>query len=698
MMSPATQERSASRFRIGRYVVLGRIGRGGMGMVYRALDEELEREIALKVLTLEAGLDSETRRRFTVEAKAAAQLQHPNIVTIYELGEARGFPFIAMELLGGVDLESLVRSGEKLLLAEKLEIVAQVCRGLAYAHERHIVHRDIKPSNVRLLDDGSVKIMDFGIAKLGGTNLTQSGMVVGTVHYMSPEQVRGLPLDGRSDVFSAGIVLQELVSGARPFEGGTATEILYKIVHAPAPPLPLPPDTSTGRLQHVLDRALAKDVAQRYPGADAMAEELAEVQALLVRTQDRELDERTGEEIGLARRLLREGRAQDAVTRLTALERTRPDCLEVRRAQRAALRQLNETLCAPSQIENEEFPELAATFQAVPIAPAGGPLPPPERATTAAAHRRSLWVAAALLALALVAGATLLFVRSGGSTAAPIRVSVRSEPPGATVLVDGAASGTRTDGELVLDPTARQVTLTFRKEGYQDASRVLTLPLKGDRDVLLRLERAATSLKIMSEPPGASVTIDGRLAEGRTPLSVAFDNGQEHRLTLALEGHAAHEQTIAAGFRAAELSVKLQPLGPTSLVSITSTYPLDVSWNGKILARARVSPQLTLPEGRHTLILAAPTLFLKSPVSVEVRGGAPVTLDAPGLGRVNVQAIPDNCEVHVDGLFADYPPILDRAVATGTHKIQFRWPDGARSEQVVEISEGRSSFVTGQRD
>jgi predicted Ser/Thr protein kinase len=696
MMSPATPERPASRFRIGRYVVLGRIGRGGMGMVYRALDEELEREIALKVLTLEAGLDSETRRRFTVEAKAAAQLQHPNIVTIYELGEARGFPFIAMELLGGVDLESQMRSGEKLLLAEKLEIVAQVCRGLAYAHERRIVHRDVKPSNVRLLDDGSVKIMDFGIAKLGGTNLTQSGMVVGTVHYMSPEQVRGLALDGRSEVFSAGIVLQELVSGTRPFEGSTATEILYKIVHAPAPPLPLPPDTSAGRLQHILDRALAKDVAQRYPGADAMADELAEVQALLVRAQDRELEERTGEEIGLARRLLREGRAQDALTRLMALERTRPDCPEVRRAQRAALRQLNETLCAPAQIENEEFPELAATFQAVPMAPPTGPLPPPKRA--AAARRRLLGVGAALLALALVAGGILIYVQSRGVMPAPVRVSVRSEPPGATVLVDGAASGTQTDGELVLDPTARQVTLTFRKEGYQDARHVLTLPMDGDRGVLLRLERTTTSLKIVSEPPGASVTVDGRMAEGRTPLSIALDHGQEHRLALALEGHAAHEQTIAAGFKAAELSVKLQPLGPTSLVSVTSNYPLDVSWNGRLLARTRVSPQVTLPEGRHTLILTAPTLFLRSPVNVETRGGAPVTLDAPGLGRINVQAIPDNCEVHIDGLFADYPPILDRAVAAGAHKVQFRWPDGARSEEVVEINEGRSSFVTGQRD
>ncbi|HSD29743.1 MAG TPA: serine/threonine-protein kinase, partial [Vicinamibacteria bacterium] len=208
-----------TRPRIGRYLITGRVGRGGMGMVYRGLDEALEREVAVKTLNAEGTLDAASRRRFEVEARAAARLQHPNIVTVYELGEDRGLPFIAMEMLPGVDLEALLRSGEEIPLAEKLDVVAQVCRGLAYAHEHGIVHRDIKPSNVRLLEDGTAKIMDFGIAKLGGTHLTKTGMMVGTVHYMSPEQVRGKPLDGRSDVFSVGVILYELLAGERPFRG-----------------------------------------------------------------------------------------------------------------------------------------------------------------------------------------------------------------------------------------------------------------------------------------------------------------------------------------------------------------------------------------------------------------------------------------------------------------------------------------------
>src|SRR6266851_609438 len=201
-MGTAGHAEGRYRKRIGKYAITGRIGRGGMGMVYRGYDEVLEREVAVKTLTLEGSLDDESRRRFAIEAKAAARLQHPNIITVYELGEDRGLPFIAMELLPGTDLEPL-------MLQEKLDLVIQVCRGLAYAHDHKVVHRDIKPSNVRVLEDGTVKIMDFGIAKLGGSGVTKAGMMVGTVHYMSPEQIRGQTLDGRSDLFSVGVILYE---------------------------------------------------------------------------------------------------------------------------------------------------------------------------------------------------------------------------------------------------------------------------------------------------------------------------------------------------------------------------------------------------------------------------------------------------------------------------------------------------------
>ena len=165
----APSAKSGGEYRIGRYRVRARLGKGGMGVVYLGRDEALDRDVAIKTLRSGGSSDDESRGRFEIEAKAAARLQHPNIVTVFELGEDRGLPYIAMELLGGDDLETLLRSGEKLSQTERLDVVIQTLRGLDFAHSHQIVHRDIKPSNIRVLDDGGVKILDFGIAKVEST-------------------------------------------------------------------------------------------------------------------------------------------------------------------------------------------------------------------------------------------------------------------------------------------------------------------------------------------------------------------------------------------------------------------------------------------------------------------------------------------------------------------------------------------------
>ncbi len=470
--------------RIGRYVITGRIGRGGMGMVYRGLDEALEREVAVKTLNAEGTLDTDSRRRFEVEARAAARLQHPNIVTVYELGEDRGLPFIAMEMLPGADLEAVLRSGEDIPLTEKLDVVAQVCRGLAYAHERGIVHRDIKPSNVRLLEDGTAKIMDFGIAKREGIHLTKTGMMVGTVHYMSPEQVRGKPLDGRSDVFSVGVILYELLAGERPFRGEGATQVLYKIVNEEPPP---PDLTALGdfapRLQEILQRALAKDPDARYPGAAALGDDLA---AMLEDVQKGEgpPPALAVEALAAARKAAPRGHGEEAVARLRGLVASYPGFLVARRALRAALRE-QETRCEPDMAEPESYPELEATFQAAPTRREAPPAPLPTVAisstatpgvpapavTEPATRQAWIWGAAALLGVAAVA-AILLLRGSGPAAPTGVRLSVRSQPMGASVLLDGRDTGVVTNGELAVPaPVPKQVVLTFRKAGHRDETR-----------------------------------------------------------------------------------------------------------------------------------------------------------------------------------------------------------------------------------
>jgi serine/threonine protein kinase len=204
--------------KIGKYEVVGLLGRGGMGAVYKARDPVINRLVAIKVLTSGIADDPELLKRFYREAETAGNLHHPNIVTIYDLGQQDGSLYLVMEYIDGMSLERLARSGRELSLTERISIMMDVCHGLDHAHQRGVVHRDIKPANVMVLKDGSAKIVDFGIAHIGsGGNLTNTGMVLGTLSSMAREQVIGEKVDSRSDIFSTGVVLYQLITGVAPF-------------------------------------------------------------------------------------------------------------------------------------------------------------------------------------------------------------------------------------------------------------------------------------------------------------------------------------------------------------------------------------------------------------------------------------------------------------------------------------------------
>ncbi len=260
--------------RIGRYQVLGELGQGAMGTVYRGRDEGLDRDVAVKVMS-KGMADADARARFLREARAAARLQHPNIVVIYELGEHEGAPFMALELLEGVDLQRGIDAGVRPDPRATLPVVLQLLAGLGHAHEHGIVHRDVKPSNVFLPFGRPAKIMDFGVARLAGLGTTTAGVVVGTPNYMSPEQASAGEVDGRSDLFSAGLILYELVTGEKAYQADTLVAILYKILHEPPDLSLIPEGRQWERLRAVLSRALARKADDRYPDARAMSAELA---------------------------------------------------------------------------------------------------------------------------------------------------------------------------------------------------------------------------------------------------------------------------------------------------------------------------------------------------------------------------------------------------------------------------------------
>jgi serine/threonine protein kinase/tetratricopeptide (TPR) repeat protein len=262
---------------VGRYRIVAELARGGMGVVYRALDTTLNREVALKVLPPDVVTDPDRRRRFLREAQTASQLEHAHIGVIHEVGEADGVSFIAMELLRGDSLATVI-SGRGLTTSRALELAAEIAEGLARAHDQGVIHRDLKPANVMVTDDGHAKIIDFGLAKAIESETTPDaatiaastdlGSIKGTAAYMSPEQTRGAKLDARSDVFSFGVVLYQMLSGRLPFQAPSYVDTLHAIVHDPAPPLTLAgsnvPVGERDDLQRILDKCLAKDPAARY--------------------------------------------------------------------------------------------------------------------------------------------------------------------------------------------------------------------------------------------------------------------------------------------------------------------------------------------------------------------------------------------------------------------------------------------------
>ena len=266
------------RSMLGRYRVLKELGRGAMGLVYLGKDPTIQRFVAIKTMRLDH-IDQddklqEIKARFFREAESTGRLSHPNIVTIYDAGEEDELGYIAMELIEGTPLSQSARKPNLMPVNEVLLTIATVADALDYAHQQGVVHRDIKPANIMLTKDRVVKVMDFGIAKMASSRKTQTNIVMGTPTYMSPEQIAGKKVDGRSDIFSLGIVLFELLTGQLPFTADNLSAVLFSIAHHPHPAIqPLRPDLPP-MVQEIVNRALQKELPHRYRRADEFANEL----------------------------------------------------------------------------------------------------------------------------------------------------------------------------------------------------------------------------------------------------------------------------------------------------------------------------------------------------------------------------------------------------------------------------------------
>ncbi|HMM55639.1 MAG TPA: serine/threonine-protein kinase, partial [Candidatus Desulfobacillus sp.] len=264
---------------LGRYQVEKELGKGAMGVVYLGRDPKINRVVAIKTLALSQEFEEdelqEVKARFFREAETAGRLNHPNIVTIFDAGEEHDLAYIAMEFLKGRDLVPYTKAGNLMPVSKAMEVAARVADALAYAHQNQVVHRDIKPANIMFEPEAdAVKVTDFGIARITDASKTKTGMVLGTPSYMSPEQLAGKKIDGRSDLFSLGVMLYQMVSGKLPFEGDSMAQLMFRIANEAHPPIRQANPQAPECLAAIIDRALAKDSARRYQTGAEMAADL----------------------------------------------------------------------------------------------------------------------------------------------------------------------------------------------------------------------------------------------------------------------------------------------------------------------------------------------------------------------------------------------------------------------------------------
>jgi len=270
--------------KIGKYEIEEKIGVGGFGVVYKGRDPYIKRPVAIKTCQVE---EEEIRKRFFREAELAGNLKHPNITTIYDFGIQDNTPYIVLEFLTGEDLDKKIKRGDYFKLEEKLRVLIEVCKGLHYAHENNIIHRDIKPANIRIQDDGSIKIMDFGIAKSTHieSHLTQTGMTLGTAAYLAPEQIKGEPLDRRTDIFSFGVLMYEFFTYKKPFQGEIITNIIYNILNVDPPKISSQITDFPPELEKVVFKCLEKDKNKRYPSIQKVQQDLEAIYQKLTKSE-----------------------------------------------------------------------------------------------------------------------------------------------------------------------------------------------------------------------------------------------------------------------------------------------------------------------------------------------------------------------------------------------------------------------------
>ncbi len=633
--------------KLGRYEVTEVLGQGAMGIVYKGIDPMIGRTVALKTLKTAGEIPAEQlaefKRRFSQEAQSAGRLAHPNIVTIYDVGEEQGLAYIAMEFIKGKALDEYISEKSPFSIDQIVGIMTQLCDGLGYAHKNGVIHRDIKPANIVLTDDHIAKITDFGIAKITSTSATQTGMVVGTPSYMSPEQITGRGVDNRSDIFSIGAVFYELLTFEKAFPGDNITTVMYRVVHENPTPLSIANMAVPAQFDQILMKALAKNPADRYPDAESMGRDIQNYK-------------------------------NTAGAGLGATQAFKPADYQG-------------TVVMSSQT--------AATMMAsVPSAATTAASPAASTAVSAPPKKKPMLAILGAVAAVLVIAGYLIFGRSsapvvqnsGNSTVAPTD-GTSSLQVTLNILEGRAVLDTSQyriqNGQLILSNiSASEHELLVQHEGYEDFKTKLIFAENEQKKLDVAMKMAPIQfpagvdtayLTIASKPDMIAVQTNTGKFIGYTPFNrVPFPAGK-HTLIFSKEYYASQTKDfdLRKG-REFKASPVLTVRKGTLSVADANPKKLQVFLNEILLKPEKDGTTYVVPFGKHKVSLKQEGF---KPYEQEVLVNSDLTVKLTAsleqmYGRLSVTSDPVDAEIFVDGKNVGKSPVQLDSVAAGTREIK----------------------------
>lgn len=633
--------------KLGRYKILGVLGQGAMGIVYKAIDERIERIVAIKTLQVDSNIPEEKmaefRERFVHEAQYAGKLNHPGIVTIFDAEEVNGMSYIAMEFVDGKTLEQIIESNNDMTVSRMIEIMGEICDGLSYAHKNDVVHRDIKPSNIIITTDGHAKITDFGIAKVSTSSNTVVGTILGTPGYMSPEQITGKSVDHRTDIFSLGAVFYEFLTQRKAFPGENLTEILYRVMNENPPPVSVVNPMVPPVFDNIISRALRRNAEERYRSIDFLEQDIKRVELTLTMTGTSEF-----------------GLSADDTTKLNTP---------------AILKKIGFELDYKKLTMGLSVYSALLTF---------------------------------ILIFMLAFGDHTSRIADSLTAQKPASLALTINVPDATVSIDGQAVPT-TEYKLRIDSlSVGEHKLVVQRDYYQTYETALVFATGESKNVNVNLKLAPVEIRpgvdtalitIRSTPKMAKVETSAGLFIGYTPIENFAFPGGNYTLLFSKEDHVSKSRN--AFFKRNQnypVEVSLDKL--RGFISLERVYPENASlyWNDKRLYKNPKTNKYSVEVGDQTVTIRADgyedvqkKLFVKFDQAIDLSDSLEATY-----GSLLIKTNPSGAEIYLDDdekSSGRSPLQLDRLLAS-THKIRAVYRNEKRFKSVkVEKNDTTSTTV-----